>query len=87
VEKKSNKRFIVGRVMSSKMNKAVTVQWETKKMHPKYKKFVIYHKKVKAANPDNMSKEGDIVRISESRPISKEIHWKVEEIISKGSVE
>ena len=77
------KRTIVGTVISDKMDKTVTVLWETKKRHPIYKKFVRGHKKVKAHDEKNEASVGDLIKVQEIRPISKEKAWLVKEILQK----
>ena len=83
MKKKRAKKVIVGTVVSDKMDKAVTVQFETQKRHPIYKKFVVRNKKYKARNIENEARKGDVVKIEETRPLSKEINWQVIEIIEK----
>ncbi|MFA6636585.1 MAG: 30S ribosomal protein S17 [Candidatus Omnitrophota bacterium] len=77
------KRTIVGTVISDKMDKTVTVLWETKKRHPIYKKFVRRHKKVKAHDEKNEASVGDLIKVQEIRPVSKEKTWLVKEILQK----
>ena len=72
-----------GLVVSDKMDKTVVVAVETRKVHPLYKKAIRVTKKYKAHDENNACKIGDIVKISETRPLSKEKHWRVTEIISK----
>ena len=75
-------RRIVGRVVSSKMNKSVTVSIERLVKHPVYGKFIRRTTKIVAHDEANACKEGDIVAISECRPISKTKAWRVVEIVS-----
>ena len=72
----------VGVVVSDKMNKTVVVAIENRSPHPKYGKIVVKTKKFKAHDEDNQCKEGDRVRIQETRPLSKTKHWKVAEILT-----
>ncbi|RLC65286.1 MAG: 30S ribosomal protein S17 [Chloroflexi bacterium] len=72
-----------GLVVSDKMAKTVVVAVETRKVHPLYKKAIRVTKKYKAHDENNACKIGDRVKISETRPLSKEKHWRVIEIISK----
>jgi len=72
-----------GLVVSDKMDKTVVVAVETRKVHPLYKKAIRVTKKYKAHDENNACKIGDIVKISETRPLSKEKHWRVTEVISK----
>ena len=80
-------RRTVGRVVSNKMNKSVTVSVERRIKHPAYGKFIKRTTKIMAHDEDNSCKEGDIVAISECRPISKNKAWRVVEIISRPETE
>ena len=62
---------LTGRVVSDKMNKTVVVAVENSVPHPKYQKIVVRTKKYKAHDDSNECKAGDIVRIRESRPLSR----------------
>lgn len=77
------KKTLIGKVVSDKMAQTITVEVETRKMNPIYKKFVRTHKKFKAHDASSSAKEGDVVKISEARPISKDKRWKLVEIIEK----
>ncbi len=72
-----------GLVVSDKMDKTVVVAVETRKVHPLYKKAIRVTKKYKAHDENNACKIGDKVKISETRPLSKDKHWRVIEVISK----
>jgi len=72
-----------GVVVSDRMQKTVVVSVETMKRHPLYGKTIRRSKKYKAHDEENRCKVGDIVRIRESRPISKEKRWVVEEILRR----
>ena len=76
----------VGRVLSNKMDKTVVVAVETAKLHPLYKKTIKKVVKFKAHDAKNECGEGDVVRIVETRPLSKEKRWRVAEIITKKEV-
>ena len=73
----------VGIVVSDKMDKTVTVAVERRTRHPLYKKTIIKTAKFKAHDENNECKEGDLVRIMETRPLSKTKRWRVVEIIEK----
>jgi small subunit ribosomal protein S17 len=75
------RRSMVGTVVSNKMDKTVVVQVERRGRHPLYKKVVKTRKKFKAHDAENTCQLGDVVRISESRPLSKEKRWVVEEVV------
>lgn len=66
-----------GTVVSDKMEKTVVVKVERIKEHPRYKKRYTAHKNYKAHDEKNEYKEGDVVVIEETRPISKDKKWRV----------
>lgn len=68
-------KILIGEVVSTKMQKTLVVRVERKFSHPFYKKIIVRHKKYKAHNKDLELKEGDMVKIRESRPISKDKHF------------
>jgi len=72
-----SKRVLQGVVVSDTCNKTVTVRVERRVMHPVYKKFVTHSKKYAAHDENNSFHVGDVVRIEESRPISKRKCWVV----------
>ena len=76
-------KILTGTVISTKMQKTVVVKVERKFRHPLYEKVITRHKKYKAHNEDFDLKEGDVVKIIETRPISKDKHFKVVEKLSK----
>ncbi|HBB35758.1 MAG TPA: 30S ribosomal protein S17 [Cyanobacteria bacterium UBA8803] len=75
----------VGMVVSDKMNKTVVVAVENRSPHPKYGKIVVRTKRYKAHDEENKCKEGDRVRIQETRPLSKTKRWIVAEILNQAS--
>jgi small subunit ribosomal protein S17 len=78
------RKIRIGHVVSNKMNKTVVVLVERLRQHPRYKRYVRYRKKFKAHDELNQCGLGDLVRIIETRPLSKEKRWKVVEILEKG---
>jgi small subunit ribosomal protein S17 len=76
-----------GVVVSDKMDKTVVVLVERLVQHPTYKKYTRQRKKYKAHDPDNRCRVGDLVSIIETRPLSKEKHWRVQTIVKPGVVE
>jgi len=80
---KSGKKEFVGIVKSDKMDKTIVVAIETLKLHPLYKKYVKRVKKVKAHDEKNDAKIGDRVRVVECRPLSREKHWKLVEVLER----
>ncbi len=81
------KREWVGRVLSNKMNKTVVVSVERSVTHPLYRKVLRRISKFKAHDEQNVCKIGDRVRMIETRPISKDKHWRVVEVLQKGRAE
>ncbi|HEY8495750.1 MAG: 30S ribosomal protein S17 [Firmicutes bacterium ZCTH02-B6] len=73
----------VGTVVSDKMDKTVVVAVERVVTHPLYKRTLRRTKKYKAHDEDNSCRAGDVVRIMETRPLSKEKRWRVVEIIRR----
>ncbi len=73
----------VGTVVSSKMDKTVVVAVETLVQHPLYARRIKRTKRLKAHDEANSCGVGDIVRVMETRPLSKEKHWRVVEIVRK----
>ena len=82
----SKRKSRIGRVVSNKMDKTVSVAVETLRRHPLYKKTVKRMVKYKAHDEKNECGLGNIVRIVETRPLSKYKRWRVAEIITKGEV-
>ena len=76
----------IGRVVSNKMDKTVVVAVETSRHHPLYKKTIKRTVKYKAHDENNECGLGDIVRIVETRPLSRHKRWRVAEIITKREV-
>ena len=84
MEKKN--RELVGKVVSDKTDKTITVLVETYKKDPIYKKRVKYSKKYAAHDEKNEAKVGDTVRITEVRPLSKTKHFRLVEIVEKAII-
>jgi small subunit ribosomal protein S17 len=84
-EKQKVKRTIIGRVVSDKMDKTVSVAVERKIKHPVYGKYIRRTTKVMAHDAANECKQGDRVAISESRPVSKNKSWSVVNIIERAA--
>jgi small subunit ribosomal protein S17 len=77
----NNRRRLIGRVVSDKMDKTVTVAIERRSMHPLYKKVVSRTKKVKAHDENNEVPLGSLVQLVESKPLSKTKRWVVEKVL------
>lgn len=85
-ETTSVKRTLIGRVVSDKMEKTVTVLVERKVKHPVYGKVLVRSKKYHAHNEDNSAKAGDLVQIEETRPVSRTKAWAVTSVLEKAIV-
>ncbi|MDD3628333.1 MAG: 30S ribosomal protein S17 [Candidatus Humimicrobiaceae bacterium] len=73
----------IGTVVSDKMDKTVVVAVESYYKHPLYKKILRKVKKFKVHDPDGKCKIGDVIKISETRPLSKTKRWRLVEVIKK----
>ncbi len=82
----AKKRELVGKVVSDKGDKTITVLVETYKKHPKYGKRVKSSKKYAAHDESNKAKVGDTVRIVETKPISKTKHFYLAEIVKEAVI-
>ena len=78
-----HRRVKLGRVQSDKMDKTIVVVTETRVPHPTYKKIVRKSVRFKAHDESNDAKTGDLVRIMETRPISKDKRWRLLEIVER----
>ncbi|GGJ01015.1 30S ribosomal protein S17 [Alicyclobacillus cellulosilyticus] len=83
---RGQRKVRVGKVVSDKMDKTIVVAVEERVMHPLYGKTVRRTKKFKAHDERNEARVGDIVRIMETRPLSKEKRWRLVEIVEKADV-
>ena len=81
-----NTRTLVGRVVSDKMEKTVTVLIERRVKHPLYGKIIVQSKKFHAHNDNNEARMGDLVEIEETRPVSKTKAWRVSKLLEKAVV-
>ena len=83
--KKKNKQSLIGKVVSSKMLNTVSVEVARLIAHPVYKKRIKKHKKFLSHVSEVVPKVGDIVRITATRPISKNKRWRVSEILQESN--
>ena len=79
-------KTVTGKVVSNKMDKTIVVLVERKVKHPKYEKYVVRSSKMHAHNPENQCHMGDLVKIRETRPLSKQKTWELMEVL-RASVE
>ncbi len=83
---RGRRRSLIGVVVSVKMDKTAVVSVERRRPHPLYRKIVRTTKRYKAHDPRNEAVLGDVVRIEETRPISKDKHWRIAETMTRGNV-
>ena len=79
----ANASVLTGRVVSDKMDKSITVLIECLVRHPLYGKQLRRSTKIKAHDENNVCQQGDLVRIKETRPISKTKSWTLVEVVEK----
>ncbi|HAJ11037.1 MAG: 30S ribosomal protein S17 [Hydrogenophaga sp.] len=84
--KTSLKRTLIGKVVSDKRNKTVTVLVERRVKHPIYDKIVIKSSKYHAHDENGEYKLGDLIEIAESRPLSKTKNWVATRLVQKASI-
>ena len=80
---REQRRVLVGRVLSNRMDKTVVVQVERRRRHRLYGKVIAMRKKYKAHDAENACQIGDLVKMVESRPMSREKRWVVTEILER----
>lgn len=83
MQQTNNRKFRTGVVVSDKMDKTIVVAVENLKQHPMYGKTIKRTKKYKVHDENNECKAGDIVKIVETRPLSRQKRWKLVEIVRK----
>jgi small subunit ribosomal protein S17 len=76
----------VGEVVSTKMQKTIIVQVSRRVPHPLYKRIITKHKKFYAHDEEQTARVGDVVRIIESRPLSKLKRWRLDEVIRRSAL-
>jgi small subunit ribosomal protein S17 len=82
-QSRARRKTRTGTVVSDRMHKSVVVSFERKITHPLYSKQSVRTKKVVAHDEENAAKTGDVVRIVETRPLSKTKRWRVIEIVAR----
>ncbi|SDZ74063.1 30S ribosomal protein S17 [Psychroflexus halocasei] len=83
MEKRNLRKERIGIVTSNKMEKSIVVSEVKKMKHPLYGKFVLNTKKYVAHDEENTCKEGDTVKIMETRPMSKSKRWRLVDVIER----
>ena len=84
-ERQASNRAIVGRVVSNKMDKTITVLVERKVKHPLYGKFIRRSTKVHAHDDANECSEGDMVMVEQCRPLSKSKTWRLVKVLNRAT--
>ena len=85
-EERNQRKVYQGRVVSGKMDKTITVAVETKKNHPIYGKRMNYSKKYKVHDENNTAKVGDIVKITETRPLPATKRFRLLEVVEEAVI-
>lgn len=83
MEERGKRKIRTGAVVSDKMDKTATVEIESYYRHPLYKKILRKTKKLKVDDPLNELVTGDVVKLSETRPVSKTKRWRIVEVVRK----
>jgi small subunit ribosomal protein S17 len=78
-----NRKQLIGKVVSNKMNKSIVIEIENLVMHSLYKKSVRRTKRIKSHDEKNECSVGDIVKVEETRPLSKDKRYRLIEIVEK----
>jgi small subunit ribosomal protein S17 len=82
-EQRGIRKTLMGMVVSDKMDKTVVVEVKRLVAHPLYHKIIRRRAKIKAHDPENTCQIGDKVLLEETRPLSREKHWRVKQILEK----
>ena len=85
-EERNARKVLVGKVVSDNMDKTVVIAVETYKKHNLYHKRIKSTKKFKAHDEENVAKIGDVVKVMETRPLSKDKRWRLVEVIEKAII-
>ncbi len=85
-EKASAQKSVVGEVVSTKMQKTIVVEVERRKAHPLYRRVIRTTKKFYAHDEKNSAHVGDVVRLEETRPLSKLKRWRLKEVVRRAAL-
>jgi small subunit ribosomal protein S17 len=86
MSERNDRKVLIGKVVSDKMDKTAVVAIESYKKHNLYNKRIKSTKKFKAHDENNEAKIGDTVKIMETRPVSKDKRWRLVEVVEKAVV-
>ncbi len=84
--KTSGRKEVIGYVVSTKMNKTIVVEVTRQRSHPMYRRVVSRSKKFYAHDEQNSCRVGDVVRIEETRPLSRLKRWQLKEILRRAAL-
>src|SRR5579864_7709165 len=82
----SHRKEKIGYVVSTKMAKTIVVEVDMQRAHPKYKRVIAKSKKFYAHDEQNTARTGDVVRIVETRPLSKLKRWRLTDVIRRAAI-
>ncbi len=82
---RGNRKVRTGTVVSDKMEKTVVIEIERIQKHPVYHKIIKRHKRFKVHDENNSCRVGDFIEITETRPLSKDKHWRLVKVISRAN--
>ena len=83
MQERNKRRTRVGKVLSNKMDKTIVVAIERRVRHPLYKKFITRTSKLVGHDEQNECQIGDVVKVVETRPLSKNKRWRLVEVVEK----
>jgi small subunit ribosomal protein S17 len=83
MEERGNRKVRIGKVVSNKMQKSIVVAIEKRVAHPIYKKYYRKTKKLVVHDENNQGGVGDLVKVMETRPLSKRKRWRFVEVVEK----
>ena len=83
MSQRGNRRMMDGTVVSDKMDKTIVVEITMRKLHTLYKKYVTRSKSIKAHDEKNEAGVGDVVRVIETRPLSKLKRWRLVDVLER----
>ena len=86
MSERNSRKVLRGTVVSDKMDKTIVVEITTRRSHPLYGRHVKYTSKFKAHDENNEAKVGDIVEVMETRPLSKDKHFRLVKIVEKAII-
>lgn len=86
MSERNSRKVLRGTVVSDKMDKTIVVEITTRRSHPLYGRHVKYTSKFKAHDENNEAKVGDIVEVMETRPLSKDKHFRLVKIVEKAVI-